>query len=122
MTDMTKEINGLLVHGWDGWYVNGLADVTIWAEDLHGELDFFDIDNDVALEIINGDNKLRKEVRKEYREFLRDKKIVGVSISDPDFECCCGIDRICDFEEMEERVKENEEEYIRCIENVKLMG
>ena len=100
-TGMMKAITDLLVHGWDSEYITGADTVlTIWARDKYGNLDSFNIEPDAIDKILRGNDEFRRELRREYREFLRDKKIEGIHISDAYTECCYGTPEICDFDEM----------------------
>jgi len=100
-SDLIRDINHLLIRGWDSEYISGTdTNITIWARDEYDELDNFDIYSYAVNEILAGNDDFRRELRKEYREFLSDKDIVGIHISDAFMECCYGTDEICDFDEM----------------------
>jgi len=99
--DLLKDINQLLIHGWDSDFVTGAeTSITIWARDERGNLDMFEIDPEEVDEILRGNDEFRKELRKRFKEFLKNKEIEGISISDAFMDCCYGTDEICDFEEM----------------------
>ena len=99
--DLMKGINQLLVRGLDSDYVTGAdTEIAIWARDKWGDLEMFTIEDEVVHEILAGNDKLRKEIRKQYREFVEDKKIEGIHILDAYMECCYGTAEICDFEDI----------------------
>jgi len=101
---LIKSINELLIHGWDSEYVSGIdTTIRIWARDEFGNLDSFEIEPEVVLEILRfgeESDKIRKETRRRYRDFLKGKKIEGIQIIDAYRECCYGTEEICNFEEM----------------------
>lgn len=108
--ELLKCINNALVHGWDECYLCDLADATVnvWVKNKNGELESFEIDPDTLYLIFSGSkgsDELRKEIRKEFLEFKKKGKIVGIYIGGAFGECCYGTDEICDFAGMLEGVK-----------------
>ena len=94
-SDVFKVISSLLVRGYDE-YLTPDHMIRVVAKDKYtGETEDFELWENEILEILRGNDEFRREVRREYREFLEDKEIVAIELIDSFFECCWGDREYC---------------------------
>ena len=84
-----RTINGLLIKGWDEDLTPDHL-IRIVGRDQYGQLSDFEIYEDEIHSILAGDDDLRKQIRKEYLQWRKDKEIVAIELQDSYFECCWG--------------------------------
>jgi len=78
----------------------------------------FEIEPSQFDEVLSGNEALGKEILRDLREFLRDRKIIALQYYDSEGECCYGTDEYCDFEEM----IENAERVVETLRELKRRG